>query len=152
MRTSRPPRCFGIVFCSPPRQQAYPSLRLDMRETQTAVLTGELIAGDLDCVLLALPVKHADVETAALFRDRFLLAAPAAGLSVAAAGYARNPDRRADRRTHRGRSRLCPAGAAGQTCGRRDRRAVSGSFFARRPGSRLIRRCGWICAKPRPPC
>jgi LysR family transcriptional regulator, hydrogen peroxide-inducible genes activator len=61
----------------PRLQQAYPSLRLDMRETQTAVLTGELIAGDLDCVLLALPVKHADVETAALFRDRFLLAAPA---------------------------------------------------------------------------
>jgi LysR family transcriptional regulator, hydrogen peroxide-inducible genes activator len=61
----------------PRLQQAYPSLRLDMRETQTAVLTGELIAGDLDCVLLALPIKHADVETAALFRDRFLLAAPA---------------------------------------------------------------------------
>jgi len=61
----------------PRMQQAYPSLRLDMRETQTAVLTGELIAGDLDCVLLALPIKHADVETAALFRDRFLLAAPA---------------------------------------------------------------------------
>jgi len=61
----------------PRLQQAYPSLRLDMRETQTAVLTGELIAGDLDCVLLALPVKHADVETDALFRDRFLLAAPA---------------------------------------------------------------------------
>jgi len=61
----------------PRLQQAYQSLRLDMRETQTAVLTGELIAGDLDCVLLALPIKHADVETAALFRDRFLLAAPA---------------------------------------------------------------------------
>jgi LysR family transcriptional regulator, hydrogen peroxide-inducible genes activator len=61
----------------PRLQQAYPLLRLDMRETQTAVLTGELIAGDLDCVLLALPIKHADVETAALFRDRFLLAAPA---------------------------------------------------------------------------
>jgi len=61
----------------PRLQQAHPSLRLDMRETQTAVLTGELIAGDLDCVLLALPIKHADVETAALFRDRFLLAAPA---------------------------------------------------------------------------
>ena len=55
----------------PRLQQAYPSLRLDMRETQTAVLTGELIAGDLDCVLLALPVKHADLEAAALFRDRF---------------------------------------------------------------------------------
>jgi LysR family hydrogen peroxide-inducible transcriptional activator len=61
----------------PRLQQAYPSLRLDVRETQTAVLTGELIAGDLDCVLLALPIKHADVETDALFRDRFLLAAPA---------------------------------------------------------------------------
>ncbi|MBV8754569.1 MAG: hydrogen peroxide-inducible genes activator [Hyphomicrobiales bacterium] len=61
----------------PHLQHAYPSLRLDMRETQTAVLIGELIAGELDCVLLALPIKHADVETAALFRDRFLLAAPA---------------------------------------------------------------------------
>ena len=61
----------------PRLQQTYPSLRLDVRETQTAVLTGELIAGDLDCVLLALPIKHADVETDALFRDRFLLAAPA---------------------------------------------------------------------------
>ena len=61
----------------PHLQQAYPSLRLDVRETQTAVLIGELVAGDLDCLLLALPIKHADVETAALFRDRFLLAAPA---------------------------------------------------------------------------
>jgi LysR family hydrogen peroxide-inducible transcriptional activator len=61
----------------PHLQHAYPSLRLDMRETQTATLIGELVAGDLECVLLALPIKHADVETAALFRDRFLLAAPA---------------------------------------------------------------------------
>jgi LysR family transcriptional regulator, hydrogen peroxide-inducible genes activator len=61
----------------PHLQHAYPALRLDMRETQTAVLIGELIAGELDCVLLALPIKHADVETAPLFRDRFLLAAPA---------------------------------------------------------------------------
>jgi len=58
-------------------QRAYPALRLDMRETQTDVLVGELVAGDLECILLALPIKHADVETAALFRDRFLLAAPA---------------------------------------------------------------------------
>jgi len=61
----------------PQLQQAYPSLQLEMRETQTAVLVDELVAGDLDCILLALPIKHADVETAALFRDRFLLAAPA---------------------------------------------------------------------------
>jgi len=61
----------------PHLQHAYPSLRLDMRETQTSALVGELIAGDLDCLLLALPIEHADVETAALFEDRFLLAAPA---------------------------------------------------------------------------
>jgi LysR family hydrogen peroxide-inducible transcriptional activator len=61
----------------PRLQQDYPSLRLDVRETQTAALIGELVAGDLDCVLLALPIEHADVETAALFKDRFLLAAPA---------------------------------------------------------------------------
>ena len=61
----------------PHLQHAYPSLRLDMRETQTTALVAELIAGDLDCLLLALPIEHADVETFALFEDRFLLAAPA---------------------------------------------------------------------------
>jgi LysR family transcriptional regulator, hydrogen peroxide-inducible genes activator len=61
----------------PRLQQAYPSLRLDVRETQTAALIGELVAGDLDCVLLALPVEHADVDTVSLFKDRFLLAASA---------------------------------------------------------------------------
>jgi LysR family transcriptional regulator, hydrogen peroxide-inducible genes activator len=61
----------------PHLQQTYPSLRLDVRETQTAALIGELVAGDLDCVLLALPVEHADVDTVSLFKDRFLLAASA---------------------------------------------------------------------------
>lgn len=61
----------------PRLQRAYPSLRLDLRETQTATLVGELIGGDLDCALLALPIDHGDVETTALFKDRFLLAAPA---------------------------------------------------------------------------
>jgi LysR family hydrogen peroxide-inducible transcriptional activator len=61
----------------PHLQQAFPSLRLDVRETQTAALIGELVAGDLDCVLLALPVEHADVDTISLFKDRFLLAASA---------------------------------------------------------------------------
>ena len=61
----------------PRLQQVYPSLRLDVRETQTAALIGELVAGELDCILVALPIEHADVDTMALFRDRFLLAAPA---------------------------------------------------------------------------
>ena len=59
-------------------QQRHPALRLDLRETQTQVLVDELTAGALDCLLLALPVEASDVETLALFDDRFLLAAPAA--------------------------------------------------------------------------
>jgi LysR family hydrogen peroxide-inducible transcriptional activator len=58
-------------------QRAHPALRLDVRETQTATLVSEIAAGDLDCVLLALPIEHVDVDTIALFKDRFLLATPA---------------------------------------------------------------------------
>jgi len=61
----------------PRLQAAYPSLRLEVRETQTATLLDELIGGELDCLLLALPIEHTDVEMLALFTDRFLLAAPA---------------------------------------------------------------------------
>lgn len=59
-------------------QARYAALRLDVRETQTDTLVEELSAGALDCLLLAMPVEGADVETIALFDDRFLLAAPAA--------------------------------------------------------------------------
>jgi LysR family hydrogen peroxide-inducible transcriptional activator len=61
----------------PRLQAAYPSLRLEVRETQTGTLLDELIGGELDCLLLALPIEHTDVEMLALFTDRFLLAAPA---------------------------------------------------------------------------
>src|SRR5262249_38836146 len=43
----------------------------------TAALVEELISGELDCALLALPLDHSDIETRALFNDRFLLAVPA---------------------------------------------------------------------------
>ena len=55
----------------------YPDLDLHLRETQTQKLLDELVDGQLDVVLLALPVEHADIETVALFEDRFLLALPA---------------------------------------------------------------------------
>jgi LysR family transcriptional regulator, hydrogen peroxide-inducible genes activator len=54
----------------------YPDLELQIRETQTETLIGELVGGELDLILLALPVTHADVTTLALFDDHFLLAAP----------------------------------------------------------------------------
>jgi len=62
----------------PQLQTRYPQLRLEVRETQTKQLLGELASGDLDCVMLALPAENADVETLPLFTDAFLLAVPAA--------------------------------------------------------------------------
>lgn len=59
-------------------QKKYPNLRLEVRETQTRLLLDELVGGELDCVMLALPVEGADVQTLKLFDDAFLLAVPAA--------------------------------------------------------------------------
>jgi len=61
----------------PRLQAAYPTLRLEVRETQTKMLIDELAGGTLDVIMLALPVEGADLETLALFEDAFLLAVPA---------------------------------------------------------------------------
>lgn len=61
----------------PHLQKAHPALRLEVRETRTAGLVDELAAGELDCLLVALPIEAPETETLALFEDRFLLAAPA---------------------------------------------------------------------------
>jgi LysR family hydrogen peroxide-inducible transcriptional activator len=61
----------------PRLQAAHPQLRLEVRETQTKMLLEELSRGELDCLMLALPVEGADVETSPLFDDPFLLALPA---------------------------------------------------------------------------
>ena len=55
-------------------RDSYPELDLHVRETQTVPLTHELVEGKLDVLLLALPLKHADIEAMPLFEDRFLLA------------------------------------------------------------------------------
>lgn len=57
-------------------RERYPELELHVRETQTQVLTDELVEGKLDVLLLALPLKHPDIEEMPLFDDRFLLAVP----------------------------------------------------------------------------
>jgi len=58
----------------PKIRHGFPDLDLHIRETQTQSLVGELVDGELDLLLLALPVDHPDVETVRLFDDRFLLA------------------------------------------------------------------------------
>src|ERR1700751_5995124 len=54
----------------------YPDLIIELRETQTKVLLEELIGGDLDPVILALPLPEGDIESISLFHDPFLLAVP----------------------------------------------------------------------------
>lgn len=52
----------------------YPTLDLQIRETQTNTLVEELIRGELDAVLIALPVESPQLATMPLFEDRFLIA------------------------------------------------------------------------------
>ena len=61
----------------PVLQARYPELRIELRETQTRMLVDELLGGDLDLILLALPIHDTEIETIALFEDPFLLAVPA---------------------------------------------------------------------------
>src|SRR5262245_52000746 len=58
-------------------QRSHPDLQIELRETQTRVLLDELTRGQLDAVMLALPLVDPDIETMELFKDPFLLAVPA---------------------------------------------------------------------------
>jgi LysR family hydrogen peroxide-inducible transcriptional activator len=61
----------------PELQRRFPRLTLQLRETVTDNLLRELIAGDLDLIVVALPIEHEEIETHHLFDDRFILAAQA---------------------------------------------------------------------------
>jgi LysR family hydrogen peroxide-inducible transcriptional activator len=63
----------------PAIRERHPDAQLSLRETQTATLMRELLAGDLDAVVMSLPIDEPEVEGEALFDDAFLLAVPAAG-------------------------------------------------------------------------
>lgn len=61
----------------PGLQKRYPNLTIELRETQTKLLIEELAGGELDVLMLALPLPDAEFETIPLFHDPFLLAVPA---------------------------------------------------------------------------
>jgi LysR family hydrogen peroxide-inducible transcriptional activator len=61
----------------PELQRRYPALNLQLRETVTSNLVRELVTGDLDVILIALPIEDPEIETCYLFDDRFILAAKA---------------------------------------------------------------------------
>jgi LysR family hydrogen peroxide-inducible transcriptional activator len=61
----------------PALQKRFPALRLQLRETVTENLVHELVTGDLDVILVALPIDDPEVETQYLFADSFILATQA---------------------------------------------------------------------------
>lgn len=61
----------------PELQRRFPELNLQLRETITETLVRALVSGDLDLILVALPIEDPEVETLHLFDDKFVLAARA---------------------------------------------------------------------------
>jgi LysR family hydrogen peroxide-inducible transcriptional activator len=61
----------------PALRKSYPDLKLYLHEDMTERLHEQLLEGELDVVLLALPYDLASVDTMELFSDRFRLAARA---------------------------------------------------------------------------
>lgn len=57
----------------PQIRRNYPDLELKLRETNTSHLTDEVLQGQLDAILVALPLQHNDLETKPLFDDPFFL-------------------------------------------------------------------------------
>jgi LysR family transcriptional regulator, hydrogen peroxide-inducible genes activator len=60
----------------PRLHEVFPKLQLSLRETQTMLLARELLAGSLDLLILALPLKQPEIEELPLFDDVFALALP----------------------------------------------------------------------------
>lgn len=60
----------------PPIRAAYPKLRLFLREDLTDHLLRQLRGGELDLLLMALPVRHEGLETLVLFEEPFRVALP----------------------------------------------------------------------------
>ena len=60
----------------PTLKALYPELALQISETQTERLVAQLLDGDIDLLLLALPILDPGITTRVLFDDPFVLAAP----------------------------------------------------------------------------
>src|SRR3954454_3347836 len=61
----------------PELRDGFPGLRLYLREDRTEQLIERLKAGDLDLLLLALPVEDPGLEAVALYDEEFRIAVPA---------------------------------------------------------------------------
>ena len=68
---------YVLPLLLPEMHRSLRDLRLDLLETQTKTLLDCLREGELDVLLLALPLEKCELETIVLFIDRFVLAVPA---------------------------------------------------------------------------
>ena len=68
---------YVLPWLVPQVQQSFPRLRLAVRESVTAQLLDELVRGQLDAALLALPVGTPGLVSEALFDEPFWVLAPA---------------------------------------------------------------------------
>jgi LysR family hydrogen peroxide-inducible transcriptional activator len=87
---------FLLPRLMPALREAYPGLKLFLREDQTERLLDQLEGGHLDVLVLAEPCPCGGAETLAVLRDEFLVALPkghplAARESVAVAALAAEP-------------------------------------------------------------
>ena len=55
-------------------RRAYPGIEIELKEAVTSRLTADLAEGRLDAVIAALPLEGGDIQTRALFTDRFFMA------------------------------------------------------------------------------
>lgn len=65
---------FLLPALLPKLRRAYPELELFLKEAQTAVLFDDLMNGEIDAAILALPFDLPGTTIHELFKDRFLLA------------------------------------------------------------------------------
>jgi LysR family hydrogen peroxide-inducible transcriptional activator len=81
---------FMLPTVLPRLRKAYPDLKLLLAEDQTLRIHEQLLDGDLDVLLLALPFELRSTEQLPLFKDRFLLACNANTKRVDPAKYRLN--------------------------------------------------------------
>jgi len=70
---------FLLPTLLPRLREQWPDLKLYLREETSQAACDSLHRGQLDCVLLALPYRCGDVDSAFLFDDRLLIAFPPGG-------------------------------------------------------------------------
>ena len=75
-----------LPYVLPQVRRHLPDLQLLLTEEKTQLLVTMLQAGQLDAVLIAMPVTDPRLETRPLFREEFVLAAPAGHPLAAVAG------------------------------------------------------------------